>query len=126
MDPIYSCFQNQKYLNLETFRRSGVGVKTPVWFVQDGELFFVRTGANSGKVKRIRNNGTVNIAPCKMNGKLIGEWLQAIAREVANPEIERKVDKLLDKKYGLLKKIFFMDRASNVRKFTILELKIGE
>ena len=39
----------QQYLNIETFRKSGVGVKTPVWFVQDGDTIFVRTGADSGK-----------------------------------------------------------------------------
>jgi hypothetical protein len=44
----------QQYLNLETFRKSGVGFKTPVWFVQDGETLFVRTVANSGNAKRIR------------------------------------------------------------------------
>ncbi len=126
MEPIYSCFQNQKYLNLETFRKTGVGVKTPVWFVQDSEVLFILTGVNSGKVKRIRNNSLVKIAPCKMNGRLIGEWIPARAREVVNPEIERKVEKLMDKKYGLLKKIFFMNRGSNGRKFTILEMKMGE
>lgn len=62
----------QQYMNLETFCKSGVGVKTPVWFVQDGDTIFVRTVANSGKVKRIRNNGLVNIAPCKANGFLLG------------------------------------------------------
>ena len=64
----------QQYINLETFRKSGVGVKTPVWFVQEGETLFVRTVANSGKVKRIRNNTHVNIAPCKADGALLGVW----------------------------------------------------
>ena len=51
-----SIFTSQQYLNLETFRKNGAAVKTPVWFVQDGDATFVRTLANSGKVKRIRNN----------------------------------------------------------------------
>jgi len=51
-----SIFTSQQYLNLETFRKNGAAVKTPVWFVQDGDAIFVRTLANSGKVKRIRNN----------------------------------------------------------------------
>ena len=119
-------FENQKYLNLETFRKSGVGVKTPVWFVQEGDVLFVQTGAGSGKVKRIRNNCSVNIAICKMDGRLNGEWFQAIAREVNDPDIDLKVDKLLGKKYGLLKKLFFGSIGSNGRKYTILELKMGE
>jgi PPOX class probable F420-dependent enzyme len=65
-------FSKKKYLNLETFRKSGVSMRTPVWFIQDGETIYIQTMANSGKVKRIRNNGLVNIAPCKMDGKLIG------------------------------------------------------
>lgn len=36
-------FENQQFLNLETFRKNGIGVKTPVWFVQDGETLYVRT-----------------------------------------------------------------------------------
>jgi PPOX class probable F420-dependent enzyme len=63
----------QQYVSLETFRKNGTGVKTPVWFVQDGDTLFVRTIANSGKVKRIRSNGHVNIAHCKSDGTLIGE-----------------------------------------------------
>jgi PPOX class probable F420-dependent enzyme len=119
------CFEKQKYLNLETFRKSGAGVKTPVWFVQDGEALFVRTGANSGKVKRIRNNGRVNIAPCKMNGGLLGDWVPAIAREVTDEEIDLKVDRLLDKKYGLLKKLF-LGGGSSGRNYTLLEMKVSD
>ena len=73
-------FQKQKYLNLETFRKNGESMKTPVWFVQDGETIYVQTVANSGKVKRIRNNGRVNIAPCKMDGTPAGTWVPANAR----------------------------------------------
>jgi PPOX class probable F420-dependent enzyme len=119
-------FQNQKYLNLETIRKSGVAVNTPVWFVQDGEVLYVMTGANSGKVKRIRNKRDVRIAPCKMDGRLIGEWNHAFARELIDPDITRKVDQLLDKKYGLLKKLFFRAPGSNDRKNTILEIKVRE
>lgn len=118
-------FINQNYLNLETFRKNGLGVRTPVWFVQDGDKLFVRTFACSGKVKRIRNNNQVNIAPCKMDGALLGDWVPGFAREVKEDEVDRKVDKLLDKKYGLLKKIFFR-RGSNDRSYTTLELKVRE
>jgi len=51
----------QQYLNLETFRKNGMGVKTPVWFVQEGDTFFIRTMASSGKVKRVRLNGQLNL-----------------------------------------------------------------
>jgi PPOX class probable F420-dependent enzyme len=120
----FETLAQQQYLNIETFRKSGVGVKTPVWFVQDGDTAYVRTVADSGKVKRIRNNGQVNIAPCKMDGVLLGEWLPATAREVRDDEaIYQKVDRLLDKKYGLMKKMFAMTSALQGRKYTVLEIK---
>ena len=118
-------FSKKKYLNLETFRKSGESVKTPVWFVQAGETIYVHTVANSGKVKRIRNNGRVNIAPCKMDGKLIGFWVPAQAREVTDPEVSTAADRLLNRKYGLLKKIFSNQRASKGAQDIILEINIS-
>ena len=126
MSKMYAAFEKQNYLNLETFRKSGVGVKTPVWFVQDGNVLFVRTNSDSGKVKRIRNNAHVNIASCRMDGALLGDWIQAEAREVSDQEIDRKVDILLGKKYGLMKKIFSLAGNRDGRKSTILELKVSE
>jgi PPOX class probable F420-dependent enzyme len=119
-------FHQQQYLNLEAFRKSGIGVKTPVWFVQEGEMLFVRTVANSGKVKRIRNNPHVNIAPCKADGVLLGEWVPALARELKDEETDCKVNRLLDKKYGLVKKMFGLVSALQGRRDTILEITLGE
>jgi uncharacterized protein len=119
-------FDHQHYLNLETFRKNGKGVKTPVWFVEDGGTFFVRTDATSGKVKRIRNHPQVYIAPCKMDGALLGEWIEASACLVNDPEIDRKVDRLLGKKYGLMKSLFGLASSLQSRKYTILEVKVVE
>ena len=126
MSDSYKVFEKQKYMNIETFRKSGIGVKTPVWFVQEGDVLFARTIADSGKVKRIRNNGRINIAPCKMDGALLGEWIPAIAQEVSDPEVDFKVDKLLDKKYGLLKKMFSLRSNSSGQKYTIIKMKVSE
>jgi len=119
-------FHHQQYLNLETFRKNGNGVKTPVWFVQDGGTLFVRTIANSGKVKRIRNYPQVHIAPCKMDGAPLGDWLEASARLVSDPEVDRKVDRLLGKKYGLMKSLFGLASSLQGRKNTIIEIKAVE
>lgn len=116
----------QQYINLETFRKSGVGVKTPVWFVQDGNILYVRTVANSGKVKRIRNNGQVNIAPCKVDGVLLGDWFPAIAHEVTDNDTDSESDRLFDKKYGLMKKMFALTSSLQGRKYTVLEIKARE
>ena len=115
-------FARQKHLNLETFRKGGAGVKTPVWFVQEGETLYVQTRADSGKVKRIRRDGRVNVAACRMDGRVTGAWVPARAREASDPDITVKVNRLLDKKYGLLKKLFERQRDSRGAEDTILEI----
>jgi uncharacterized protein len=116
----------QQYLNIETFRKNNVGVKTPVWFVKDGEAIFIRTVADSGKVKRINHNEQVNIAPCKVDGALLGDWILATVREVVDNTIDQKVDALLEQKYGEAKKRFAQEAALQGRKYTILEVKVRE
>jgi PPOX class probable F420-dependent enzyme len=117
-------FNRQQYLNIETFRKNGESMKTPVWFTQEGEKLYVSTMANSGKVKRIRNNGQVNVAACKMDGKVIGTWVPARAREITDPETIAKANRMLDKKYGLMKKLFDKQRASKGMQDTFLEIQL--
>jgi uncharacterized protein len=119
-------FSKKKYLNLETIRKNGESMKTPVWFAQDGETIYVQTAANSGKVKRVRNCGQVNVVPCKMDGTPIGTWAPADAMEITDAEVSKKVNRLLDKKYGLIKKIFSLGAARQDRQDTILEIKLFE
>ncbi|MHB8135394.1 MAG: PPOX class F420-dependent oxidoreductase [Anaerolineaceae bacterium] len=123
---LHTTFDHQQYLNLETFRKNGNGVKTPVWFVEDGDSLFVRTEATSGKVKRIRNHQQVHIAPCKMDGAILGDWIEASTRIVQGEEIDRKVDNLLGKKYGLMKIMFSLASSLRGRKYSIIEIKVQE
>jgi len=114
----------QMYLNLETFRKNGVSVKTPVWFVQEGETLFIRTMATSGKVKRVRLNSRVNVAPCKVDGALVGEWLPAKARAGTDDDTAQKVDHLLDEKYGEVKKQLSRSAEMANASYAILEVKL--
>lgn len=79
-----SWFTTARYLNLETFRRDGRGVRTPVWFapasVEAKPVLYVYTLAQSGKAKRIRRSGRVRIAPCDMRGHITGDWQEATAQ----------------------------------------------
>ncbi len=95
-------FARAKYLNLETFRKTGIGVRTPVWFAQNGDNFYVYTLPDSGKAKRIRNNPKVRVAPCDMRGNLRGAWVEARARICDAQEAERG-QQLLRQKYGWMK-----------------------
>lgn len=99
-----TAFANEKYLSLMTFKKDGSGVATPVWFVETDGTIYVYTLADAWKVKRIRNNPRVQIAPCDIRGKLKGEWVEARARIVAESEATT-AHQLLDKKYGWMKKI---------------------
>jgi PPOX class probable F420-dependent enzyme len=102
----FGTFAKHKYLNIETFKKSGQGVKTPVWFAADPSVridssdakLFVYTIGVSGKVKRIRNNPRVRIAPCTASGKLLGDWVEARAEIVTGAEAEKGMQ-LLNKKY---------------------------
>ena len=96
-------FTDQQYFNLETFRKNGEGVLTPVWFVEHEGVFYFYTVADSFKVKRIRNNPRVRIAPCDVRGKLKGDWVEAAAREIEGAEAKR-ADDLLNEKYGWKKR----------------------
>ena len=119
---MFDQLKNQQYINVETFRKNGLGVKTPVWFVLDGEIIYVQTIADSAKVKRIRNNGSVNIAPCKADGTTVGDWSAEKAIEVIDPAVHQKVNQLLDRKYGLMKKLFGISYAIQGKKSTILKI----
>ncbi len=127
MQKSIAALENQAYINLETFRKNGEGMKTPVWFVLDGEVIYVRTVANSGKVKRIRNNGKANIAPCKMDGALLGAWTPAEAREVPpDSGVQARVARLLNKKYGLQAAFFSLMSWFNRRENTLLEIHLQD
>jgi PPOX class probable F420-dependent enzyme len=114
-------FDGQQFLNIETYRKSGKGVPTPVWFVQDGDRLYVRTPASSGKVKCVRNNPQVRVAPCDRGGGLKGEWVNADARLMDENESQR-INGLLNHKYGFAKRAF--DFVSGLRQVRYAVLAI--
>jgi uncharacterized protein len=98
-------FVGEKYLNLESYRANGQGVRTPVWFAQEGRIFYCYTEADSFKVKRIRNNPRVRVVPCDVRGKVKGEWVDATAR-ILEEAGEHQTHQLINRKYGLIKRVF--------------------
>ena len=114
-------FANQQFINVETFRKNGQGVPTPVWFVQDGDTLYVRTVDGSGKVKRIRNNPRVRVTPCDVGGKPKGEWVEGQAR-FASADESKKVNGLLSRKYGLMKVMFELMGTFQGRKYTVIAI----
>lgn len=74
-------FSEKKYINVETYRKNGQSVRTPVWFVVFNNRIYFRTDSNSGKVKRIMNNQNVRIAACDLLGNIKTEWIKANATQ---------------------------------------------
>ncbi len=109
----FALLRDQQYMNLITFRKTGAAIKTPVWFVQDGDHLYVMTVNNSGKIKRIRNNGRVNVEPSDRAGKPLGATVGARARVLPASE-HKPANDLLNKKYGLQKWAF--DVVLNLRR----------
>jgi uncharacterized protein len=98
-------FHNKEYIRLETVKRNGQVVPTPVWFAVEEGTLFVRSYANSGKVKRMRNNPHVRVTPSDAVGKTRGVTIDGTAIR-ANGDMEIKISQLLYRKYGLIKMSF--------------------
>jgi PPOX class probable F420-dependent enzyme len=116
-------FDGQNYLSLETFRKNGQGVKTPVWFVLRDETFYVYTEADSGKVKRIRNDPRVRLAVCDMRGGILGPWIDGTASIIEGDE-RRAADALLDRKY-LLKRVGNVLRRLRPRERAMIRIDVA-
>ena len=97
-----SMLSGHAYISLETYRRNGQPVATPVWFTIDNnnKMINVVTRTETGKVKRLRNNSKARIVPCGMRGQPKGEWLNGKAY-FATPEQLEIALKQRNKKYGL-------------------------
>jgi uncharacterized protein len=111
--------EGQKYISLATFRKSGVAVWTPVWFGEEGGKLYVMSNLKAGKLKRIRNNPHVKIAPCTIRGKITGPEFTARAR-IMSPE-ERGLGKEAVRRKYWAARIPFVWRNSNV----YLEIEAG-
>ena len=118
---------DEKYINLETFRKDGTGVKTPVWAApMDGALYVFSAG-DSFKVKRIRNNGKARAAACDARGNVRGAWFDGTARIVEDGATIDRVLEALRKKYGVVFSVFdfFASVAGRKKKRAYLEIKLA-
>jgi PPOX class probable F420-dependent enzyme len=101
----FAALADKRYLNLETYRRNGIGVRTPVWFAADSAAtLYVYTTVDSGKAKRIRLNRAVKIAPCDARGGVTGAWIGARAEIVGAAEFDRGM-RLINRKYRPWKQV---------------------
>jgi len=73
----------ERYVSITTRKRSGETVSSPVWIAPlgDGAAGFT-TGADSGKVKRIRNFPEVTLRACDRRGRVVDGAPEVPARAV--------------------------------------------
>ena len=98
--------RGSKYTLLVTFRRNGDAVPSPVWAAvdRDGRLYLL-TEKDSGKVKRIRNNPQVIVAPATLRGKPKGSPVAGSSR-VLPPEEWAHAEETLARFYGLGRRLY--------------------
>ena len=113
-------FLDQKYINLETYKKDGTPIRTPVWFVIDKNLIYVITRDSTGKVKRLGNNQNVRIVPCSFKGEPKNEWVKGAAEKIRGEEAD-KVIKLRKKKYGMFARLIgiFTSKKGNIVVYSI-------
>lgn len=58
------------YVSLVTYRRDGSPVATPVRAVADAGVLLIWTSLDSWKVKRLRRDRRVTVAPCDLRGRI--------------------------------------------------------
>lgn len=93
-------------MRLTTYRRSGKAVPTTVWFALVEDRAYVFTELHTGKVKRVRNDPRVTLAPSNFRGRPRGEVVDAAARNM--DEAERGVaDRVLREKYGWQYRVYW-------------------
>jgi PPOX class probable F420-dependent enzyme len=94
-------FVHQKTVLLTTYRRDGTPVGTPVHIAVDGDRAFVRTFDTAWKLKRIRNNPEVEVAPSTARGKPTGPAIRARARVLSGDE-SMHAGRAIARKYPIL------------------------
>jgi PPOX class probable F420-dependent enzyme len=115
-------FTRQKTVALTTFRRDGTGVSTPINIVVDGDHAYFRTPHVTGKVKRLRNNPDVELAPSTLRGTPTGPRMRARARLLSESETPR-IRRALARKYPFLHGLV-VPLVHRVRKYRTLHYEL--
>lgn len=120
--------KDRQFCLLTTFKRSGEGVATPMWFCLDGETVYMTTRSLSWKVKRLRANPQVRIGWSNSSGKRHGKLISAHGVVLEDPEEIAKAKTLLAKKYGLKLKLanFVLRTFGKDKNEAIIRVEIPE
>lgn len=92
----------EKFVSLTTFKRDGSAVATPMWIAHDGDSLVAWTPTDAWKVKRIRRDPRVELAPSGRTGKVAQDApvLHATAEVVTDPSYVEHAETVIKRKYG--------------------------
>jgi uncharacterized protein len=119
----FSSLRGHKYALIVTFRRSGVAVPTVTWFgLDESGAVYTHAFADAGKVKRLRNNPRVLLAPCTARGKPRGPAIEARGR-ILPPEEWEHAEQALDANYrGVGRRLYLIPARRTPEAGTYLEI----
>jgi PPOX class probable F420-dependent enzyme len=102
--PVLARFAHQKTAVLTTYKRDGTPVATPLSVAVAGSQAYVRSFEKAWKVRRIRNNPDVELAPSTALGRPTGPGVCMRARRLQGAEA-RQAARLLARKYPMLHRV---------------------
>lgn len=76
---------------LTTYKRDGTAVTTPMWAAANGERILTTADFDSWKLKRIRKNPDVQVAPCSIRGQVRGDFVAGRARLLGEAETAQAI-----------------------------------
>lgn len=117
---------DETYVNLETFKRDGTGVRTPVWVAPLDDAMVVFTDGTSYKVKRIRRDPRARVAACDVRGGNNGPWSDATCHVIEDEAREAQAYGALRAKYGwqMWMVDFFSWLGGRIGRRAVLEIRL--
>ena len=100
-----------------------------MWIAREGEHLIVTTPSRTGKVKRLRNDASVELRPCDRMGKVAdaAPTIGARAEIVDTDEARSSQERIFLAKYRLEYRIFmFIERLGKKGKKKRVSLRITE
>ena len=97
-------FDGEKVVLLQTRKRDGSWVDTPVNIAVQGDHAYFRTPGKASKNKRLRNFPEVQIRPCTWSGKPTGGPAMTARARLLSGEESEAAGRLIDRKYPVLQR----------------------
>ncbi len=118
--------RKSSYISFATFRKSGEMVNTPVWAAPVDDRLYVFSESKAGKVKRLRNSSKARLATCTVTGKVTGDWFDADAVLLDDPQDINKAHRALKRKYGWQMRVgdLFARLNGRINKRAFIEIKL--